>query len=174
VDEESPSTEAEAKGKPSQVPSWVTLGFALGALFVMALPKHAPDIPVPSAPEPPAVKAAPQARVTTIEAVFNDWGHLAQWTGSTTQVGLWDPGSRSFADFFEVLRVGDALYFRSIPALTRPPLKQGIPQECPLEFAEAGRNDAVQAEERADMGAISKSIRESFGPTELPKPANPK
>ena len=172
MDEESPST--EPKAKPSQVPSWVSLGFALGALFVMALPKHAPEVDTSPAPEPPAVKAAPQARVTTVEAVFTDWGRYAQWTGSTTQVGLWDPGSRSYADFFEVLRVGDALYFRSIPALTRPPLKQGIPMECPLEFAEAGRNDPVQAEERADMGAISKSIRESFGPTELPKPASPK
>jgi hypothetical protein len=172
MDEESPSP--ETKTKPSQVPSWVSLGFALGALFVMALPKRPPDLPVPSAPEQPVVKAAPQSRISTIEAVFSDWGHLAQWTGSTTQVGLWDPASRSYADFFEVLRVGDALYFRSIPALTRPPLKQGIPLECPLEFAEAGRNDSVQAEERADMGALSKSIRESFGPTELPKPASPK
>jgi hypothetical protein len=172
MDEESPST--EAKEKPSQIPSWVSLGFALGALFVMALPKRAPEATAPAPEEPPVVKAAPQARISTIEAVFSDWGHLAQWTGSTTQVGLWDPGTRSYADFFEVLRVGDALYFRSIPSLTRPPLRLGIPPECPLEFAEAGHYDAVQAEEKADMGAISKSIRDSFGPTELPKPASPK
>jgi hypothetical protein len=171
---EEESASPEPKAKPSQVPSWVSLGFALGALFVMALPKRSPEPAAPSPVEAPVIKAAPQSRISTIEAVFSDWGRYAQWTGSTTQVGLWDPGTRSYADFFEIMRVGDALYFRSIPALTRPPLKQGIPLECPIEFAEAGRNDAVQAEEKADMGAISKSIRESFGPTELPKPASPK
>jgi hypothetical protein len=38
MDEETPSKPLPEK--PSQVPSWVTLGFVLGALFVLALPKR--------------------------------------------------------------------------------------------------------------------------------------
>jgi hypothetical protein len=169
MDEDSPTPEPE--GKPSQVPSWLTLGFALGAVFVMALPKHPTEAPMDAAmPAPPALKAAAPARITTIEAVFADWGKYAQWSGATTQVGLWNPETKSYSDFYEVVRMGDVLFFRSIPALTAPVVSGGIPQECPLEFAQASRNQAPDAE-RTDMNAISESIRETFAPTVLPKTA---
>ena len=168
MDEDPPAP--EAKSKPSQIPSWVTLGFALGALFVMALPRRGPEAPEVAAPTP-VLKAVAPSRVSTIEAVFADWGRFAQWNGSTTQVGMWNPETKSYSDFFEVLRMGDALYFRSIPALSAPVAKVEVPPECPLEFAEPSRSDAAQAEERRDIGAISKGIRDSFGPTELPRTA---
>jgi hypothetical protein len=173
MDEE--SQVPEAKSKPSQVPSWVTLGFALGALFVMALPKPAPIERVEQAPpEPAAFKAAVPSRVTTIEAVFSDWGRYAQWSGAVTQVGLWNADTRSYSDFYEVLKMGDVLFFRSIPALSGPVVSQGIPVECPLEFAQSIRADPAEIQKKANLGALSKSIRETFGPTELPKPASAK
>jgi len=165
---EDDSPEVETKAKPSQIPSWVSLGFALGALFVMALPRHsAPDAPEPVAPEP-ALKAVTPSRVSTIEAVFSDWGKYAQWNGSLTEVGLWNPETRSYSDLFEVVKVGDSLYFRSIPALTRPVAKTEAPIECPLEFAEAGHAESFSMDKR-DVGALTKSFQETFGPTELPK-----
>ncbi|HZZ20773.1 MAG TPA: hypothetical protein VFE25_15470 [Opitutaceae bacterium] len=168
MDDDSPSP--EPKGRPSQIPSWVSLGFALGALFVMALPRRS-EPEVQAAPTPvPELRATAPVRVSTIEAVFSDWGRFAQWNGPTTQVGLWNTETKSYSDFFEVIRMGEALYFRSIPSLTAPVAKLELPQACPLEFAEAGRADP-QAEERRDIGAISKGIRDSFGPTELPKTA---
>jgi hypothetical protein len=172
MDEDSPAP--EAKEKPSQVPSWVTLGFALGALFVMALPKRPPDAVAQAPAELPALKAAAPPRLTTIEAVFADWGKYAQWSGAVTEVGLWNPETKSYSDYFEVLKTGNGLYFRSIPALMTPVVNHGIPTECPLEFAEAAHAEAFGTEEKADMNAISQSINESFGPAELPKPAIPK
>ena len=47
MDDEAPAEPLPKK--PSQVPSWVTLGFVLGALFVLALPRRAPE-PAPRAP----------------------------------------------------------------------------------------------------------------------------
>lgn len=169
MDEDTPTP--EPGGKPSQVPSWLTLGFALGAVFVMALPKHPSDAPMDAAvPPAPALKAAAPARITTIEAVFAEWGRFAQWSGAMTQVGLWNPETKSYSDFYEVMRMGDVLFFRSIPALTAPVVSGGIPPECPLEFAQASRGDGSEAQ-RADMNAITESIRQTFAPAELPKAA---
>jgi hypothetical protein len=169
MDEETPSP--EAKGKPSQIPSWVSLGFALGALFVMALPRAtAPAVPEPTAPVP-ELRAATPLRVSTIEAVFADWGRYAQWNGDYTQVGLWNPDTKSYSDYFEILRIGESLYVRSIPALTRSVAKLDLPQECPLEFAEAGQNEPIQGERTSTTSALSKGVRDFMGPTELPKTA---
>jgi hypothetical protein len=166
MEEESP--ELEIKAKPSQIPSWVSLGFALGALFVMALPRHSgPDMPEAVPPEP-VLRAVTPSRVSTIEAVFADWGKYALWSGAVTEVGLWNPETKSYSDFFEVVKVGDNLFFRSIPSLTRPVAKVEAPVECPLEFAEAGPVE-IFTMGRRDVGALTKSFQETFGPTELPK-----
>jgi hypothetical protein len=165
---EDDSPEVETKAKPSQIPSWVSLGFALGALFVIALPRHSgPDAPEPAPPEP-VLRAVTPSRVSTIEAVFSDWGKFAQWNGSMTEIGLWNPETKSYSDFFEVVRMGDALYFRSIPGLTRAVTKTEAPIECPLEFAEAGHGETFGLG-KGDVGALTKSFQETFGPTELPK-----
>ena len=113
------------------------------------------------------------SRVSTIEAVFSDWGKFALWSGAVTEVGLWNPETRSYSDFFEVVKVGDSLYFRSIPSLTRPVAKTEAPTECPLEFAEAGRAETFSMDKR-DVGALTRSFQETFGPTELPKSLPPK
>jgi hypothetical protein len=125
----------------SMAPSWVMLGFLLGVAFVVALPplkKEEPALlPIPRRVEPAPAPAQPQ--LSTIEAVFAVWGESAVWDGGTTEVALWNTDRREYSDFYEIRRVGDALFFRTIPKLTRRLIKHGKPQptECPLQFTES-------------------------------------
>lgn len=123
--------------KPSKIPSWIMLGFVLGALFVWALPRPREAARLISPPvrlQPTPAPVATPPRITDIEAVFAMWGKYAVWANDTTYVCLWDSASRTFADCFEVLRRGDELFFRSVsrPRNLRP--LDGIPPDSPLEF----------------------------------------
>lgn len=118
----------------SKTPSWVTLGFVLGALFVWALPRAEMTAPPPAPPAP--VVQLQRPKVTDIEAVFAEWGHFAVWENDLTEVALWDVDKKSYSIFYEVLRSGDAFYFRSIPRLTRPLLTHGLQSPMPLQFTE--------------------------------------
>lgn len=126
--------------KLSKTPSWVMLGFVIGALFVYALPprgrKAEPDASRRvEFVAPPAPRAAQP--LTIIEAVFAAEEQLAVWSDDTTEVALWNSRDRAFSDFYEVRRIGDARYFRSIPALTRHIIQHGKPRpESPLQFTE--------------------------------------
>lgn len=142
MDEDSEPTEREAPPKMSMTPSWVMLGFVLGALFVLALPpsKKPPPpslAPAPTEPAPPRSKPPPP-QLSTIEAVFSAWGDQAVWSNDTTEVALWNTDRNEFTEFYEVRRVGETLYFRSIPRLTRRVINHGKPppMECPLQFTE--------------------------------------
>ena len=142
--------EAQPKRRPpisqlSKTPSWVMLGFILGALFVSALPRKNPPVPKPIVLAPPEVRKAdekgpPRLKpLQTIEAVFPLWAHFAVWENETTQVALWDVEIGQFADFYEVRRVGDIYFYRTIPALTNRLLTHGapLPPNCPLRFTES-------------------------------------
>lgn len=142
-DESAPESGATpSPAKLSRTPSWVMLGFLLGAAFVAALPSPRkpeetvePPVVVPS-PARPAEPREP-APLTTIEAVFAEWGRYAVWSDDTTEVTLWNTRERAFSDHFEVRRVGDVYYFRSIPGLTRRVLTHGkIEPASPLQFTE--------------------------------------
>lgn len=130
--------------KLSKTPSWIMLGFILGAAFVAALPpfkkKAAPLI---SPVERPAVRPVPERakpkppQLTTIEAVFEVWGRYAVWSDDITEVALWSREERAFSDFYEVRRMGKVYYFRTIPTLTRRMLTHGVPMpKSPLQFTE--------------------------------------
>jgi hypothetical protein len=143
MDEEAESTERESPPKMSMIPSWVMLGFVLGALFVGTLPPLKKQQPAPPV-APPAFKNTPAAappalpQLSTIEAVFSVWGENAVWDHDTTEVALWNTDLNRFADFYEVRRVGDLYYFRTIPKLTRRIINHGkqLPVNCPLQFTE--------------------------------------
>lgn len=119
----------------SKTPSWITLGFVLGALFVLALPSRdeKPAAAPPPEPEPPPVRLERPA-LAEIEAVFADWGESAIWQNEVTEVALWDTARRSYSLFYEVVRHNGAYYFRSIPRLTRPILTDGVPTNTPLQY----------------------------------------
>jgi len=167
MDEETPSEPAQAK--PSQVPSWVTLGFALGALFVLALPRRAAveAATQPAADAVPAKAAKPAAppQITTIEAVFAAWEKYAVWSDDRTEVALWNVDTMSYSDFYEVLKVGDGYYFRSITRLTRPILTHGVVDESPLQFTETARQraDWMGEVDRENLKALSDAAQKSLG-----------
>lgn len=128
----------------SKTPSWVMLGFVLGAVTVASLPPWRKSKPAP-VPEPPPsavpapVQPTPQEppRMSTVEAVFDEWKAYAVWDYNTTEVALWNSETRAFSDYFEVLRYADRHYFRSIPVLTRRVITRGpaLPNS-PLQFTE--------------------------------------
>lgn len=137
------------RGKLSSTPSWVMLGFVLGALFVWLLPSR--ESPrrqdKPEAAQPPSApakaKSAPkpsappkQARLTDVEAVFFAYGDFAVWDANKTEIAVWNAERKSYADFYEVLRHEGDLYFRSIPQLTRPVLTHGTKTDLPLLYTE--------------------------------------
>lgn len=136
---DSPYSLAQSTGRLSKTPSWVMLGFLLGALCVYAWMRHqqAPPATITVQMSPPPAKVVAPSRLTTIEAVFAVWGEHAVWWADTTEVALWNTQEKAFSDFYEVRRIGDACYFRSIPALTRRIVRRGkeLP-ESPLQFTE--------------------------------------
>ncbi len=163
--------------KPSQIPSWVTLGFILGALFVLAMPKRAPVAPpMPSVQEAPprADVAAEPPKMTTIEAVFSAWDKYAIWSSDTTEVALWDPAMKSFSDCYEVVRNGSDYYFRSIPALTRPLLTHGVVDNSPLVFTETARqrSDWLDEVQKENWKALAEGAHDALAPSQAP-PAKP-
>jgi hypothetical protein len=167
--------------KPSQVPSWVTLGFALGALFVLALPRRAPaPPPVPSVQEAEAHEdpVAGPPRLTTIEAVFASWDKFAVWSDDTTEVALWDPGTKAFSEYYEVIRNGNEYYFRSISALTRPVLTHGVVENSPLQFTETAtqRQKWLDDVNKENWKALAQGAHDALAPSQVqpPKPADEK
>lgn len=128
--------------KMSKTPSWVMLGFFLGAAFVWTFKRDSvkPVAMVPSAAtvtEWPKSVLVPPPSLTTIEAVFADWGKHAVWEDNVTEVAMWRSETNSFSDFYEVRKVGDVLYFRSIAKLTRLVIRHGVPlPQSPLQFTE--------------------------------------
>jgi len=138
----------------SKIPSWISLGFVLGALFVWALPTPEQEAP-PAAnrdaapPSPPAARTTPPP-LSDIEVVFAVWGHDAVWENDLSEVALWDTETRSFSRFYEVLRNGDRQYFRSIDRLTRPILTHGVREDGPLRFTETEAMRAAWLREKRE------------------------
>src|SRR5258708_482017 len=88
--------------KMSKTPSWVMLGFFLGAAFVWGF-KHETEKPAPAAPVtltewPRAVRVAPSP-LTTIEAVFANWGNHAVWQDNFTEVAMWRSDTGGYTEF---------------------------------------------------------------------------
>lgn len=149
----------------------MTLGFVLGALFVLALPRKPEGVQPPApAAEPARAARAEAPRLSTIEAVFEEWGRYAVWSGDTTEVALWSPETKSFSECYEVYRNGDAYYFRTIPALTRPVLTHGVQADSPLQFTETLRQRQQWLDEvsKESQRAFMEGVHQSFGAPPAP------
>ncbi len=173
MDDDNPSEPVQRK--PSQIPSWVTLGFVLGALFVLALPRRAAvdpaARPAKEAAEDRPAKPAAAPRVTTIEAVFAAWDKYAVWSNDTTEVALWNPDTMSYSECYEVLRTANGYYFRSISKLSRPVLTHGVVDESPLQFTETSRQrqEWLGEVDRENLKALSEAARQTL-PVAAPEP----
>jgi hypothetical protein len=125
------------RARLSKTPSWITLGFILGALFVWTLPREDKRAAAAlSSQAPLQVVQLERPKLTEVEAVFAEWERYAVWKNNITQVAMWDTEKRTYSICYEVLRHGGEHYFRSIPQLTRPVLTRGVPENAPLQFAE--------------------------------------
>lgn len=144
-DEEPEKTYPLSPSKMSKTPSWVMLGFLLGAAFVWAFKR---DVAKPAGPSPvalaewPKAVTVPPSPLTTIEGVFAEWKDNAVWENNLTEVALWRSETRAYSEFYEVRRVGEALYFRSIPRLTHLIVRSGtpLPNDAPLQFTESEKH----------------------------------
>ena len=175
-------------GKLSKTPSWVMLGFVLGAVTVASLPpwrKEKSPPPTISRVEPakPVKRETPKEppRVSTIEAVFDEWQAYVVWDFNTTEVALWNAETKEFSDYFEVLRYADRHYFRSIPALTRRVITRGpeLPN-CPLQFTEteeqyrAWRETGRTTRPFGDRRPLSAFSPGETGPANKPQVTSPR
>jgi hypothetical protein len=153
--DEAEDTPVVPRSRLSKTPSWVSLGFLLGALFVWTLPREE-KAPAAFSPEAaPQVVQLERPKLTEIEAVFAEWETYAVWKNDVSEVAMWDTEKRSYTLCYEVLRQGGSYYFRSIPQLTRPVLTRGVPADAPLQFAETDESRRAwiehgQYEPRAD------------------------
>lgn len=125
--------------RPSKTPSWVLLGFVLGALVVWMMPRENARSSAPI--EKITTIQLDRPKATDIEAVFHDWGRYAVWDRDITEVALWDVDKKQYSIFYEILRRGETsrgweYYFRSIPKLTRPILTHGVRVASPLLYTE--------------------------------------
>jgi hypothetical protein len=156
---------APPPAKPSKTPSWIMLGFVLGVVFMLALPRKA-DKPV----EPPALRPVPGPataqrptvdRAVYFEAVFAEWGQRAVWENELTEVAFWNAEQKAFSDRYEVLRMGDRFFFRSILHFTRPRLTHGVPDDSPLEFTEpqARRDEWLRENSAENLRAFLEAPR---------------
>jgi len=128
--------------RPSRSFSWGMTGFLLGAACVYAhlrpppSPAEAPAVTSVAVAQTPAAPTPPRP-LSTVEAVFAEWGERASWTGNLTEIALWSSAAGAFAEYYEIRRVGGQLYFRSIPVLTRRVIRRGKEDpSCPLVFTE--------------------------------------
>jgi hypothetical protein len=136
--------------KMSKVPSWISVGFVLGALVGWTVRE-----PKPVSSEPArvieVVKLEPRPnKIATVEAIFEQWRHLAAWRDDdTTEIAIWNPDTNAFSEYYEVRRIGDAFYFRTIPRLTRKLVNYSaeLPSSAPIKFA--GVENAPRENRRA-------------------------
>lgn len=161
--------------KLSKTPSWIMLGFVLGALTVVTFPRKEPEPPAPAriAPAPRALSATPPTveRAVFFEGVFAEWSKYAVWENDVTEVAFWSAETKAFSDRFEVYRTGDRNYFRSIARFTRPLLTHGVPENSPLQFTEtqAARDEWLR-ESKAEQ--VRQFLDAPVGPA-APAPKRP-
>jgi len=178
--------------KLSKTPSWIMLGFVLGVVFVLSLPRRSAEVtegredvaealsPSAFAHQLPPAVLRQESDFTALEAVFNEWYSYAVWDGDVTEIALWDSEAGQYARFYEVLRapVGTrepgaaggtiTFYYRSIPALTRPVLTRGVSASAPLLFTEPDVLKEAWLRQRNEetWSAIQDSIRNLSAPRE--------
>jgi hypothetical protein len=177
-DNPSPRTYPMSPAKMSKTPSWIMLGFVLGALAAAAFLRQ-PQKPAVVPAAPPVAITPPEPEkprfpqpLSKIETVFEMFGKEAVWDRhETTEVGLFDSETNRFADFYEIRRMEGKLYFRTIPELTR---RVFVPEKAdpanPLQFTETEE----QFNERMERWRRANPLGEAFVKRTQPPPPTPK
>ena len=167
-----------ATAKMSKTPSWVMLGFCVGAIFVYAMMRQdqataPPTVSVHVVGPPRPVEPREAMPLSTIEAVFEVWKEHVVWFDQTAEVALWNSKELAYSEFYEVRRIGDIHYFRSIPKLTRRIVRHGkeLP-DSPLQFTETEE----QYREWREHGRTERRVERELRPvgSSLPNIAPPR
>ena len=127
--------------------------------------------PVERVPEPMTLVSR-LPRLTDVEAVFVQWDRYAIWEDDVTEIAYWNEETRSFSNFFEVLRSGDRLFFRSIPKLTRPVVRRGVEAHSPLLFTGVAEVSQPMSERAAPAPMPDQPV-ERPTPPKIVAPAQP-
>lgn len=168
--DEQPEDRAPTPAPLSKTSSWVTVGFLLGAATVWAYLSHqerlAPAAPV-TLSEWPAKKQFDRAPLTEIEAVFFKYQEHAVWERNLTEVVMWRGDTQTFSEWYEVRRVGEDFYFRSILHISanRRLITHGKPlaADVPLRFTET----EAQYMEWFEHGRFERTEEATLQPTLL-------
>lgn len=167
--------------KMSKTPSWIMLGFVLGALAAAAFLQQSSRPAVVAPPAAPAAAPPPEPEkprlpqpLSKIETVFEMFGKEALWDrNETTEVGLWDADTGRFADFYEVRRMEGKLYFRTIPELTRRVfVTNKTDTSNPLQFTETEEQYTERRERERRTNPLGEMWRKK-DPPPPPKAAMP-
>ncbi|MBK9991533.1 MAG: hypothetical protein IPP19_12545 [Verrucomicrobia bacterium] len=137
-----------SREKLSTTPSWIMVGFIIGAMFAYGVQREVArrnQLTPPPPPAPAPVKVEPQksaaaikdrASLAAIENVFTQYESQAVWRHDITEVALWNAETNKFSEFFEVMRSGEYYYYRTLPHLTRPVIRHNVNPDLPLRFTE--------------------------------------
>lgn len=144
--------------KPSQIPSWVMVGFVIGVLTMWAFQSRGPDkaeIETAQKVAGPAAEAVeilrgesnPMARedqpsIELVSALFDQFREYAFWNNRRTEIGVWNGRTLAFSDRFEVLVTEGRTFFRPIESFSRLPLEGYGPDDSPILFTETAAQRA--------------------------------
>ncbi len=153
----SSDAESAPASKPSQVPSWIMVGFVVGALAmwlfesgekasesetVVEAVAPAPAEPTTAEPLDNPLNMGGKPSIEVVQDLFAGLRDWAFWTDDRTEFAVWNSTTLSFSDHFEVIRGPDADYFRAIPAFSRLPLNGYGPENSPILFTETAEQRA--------------------------------
>ena len=136
--------------KPSQIPSWVMVGFVLGVLTMWGFqsgddaetvannepPTAVGETSLPDAPSDNPLKREGKPSIEVVQELFDDLREWAFWTDDRTEIAVWNATTGGFTDHFEIVRGDDTDYFRAIPRFSRLPLEGYGPEHSPILFTE--------------------------------------
>jgi hypothetical protein len=154
--------ETPAAKKPSQVPSWIMVGFLVGVVTTWLFQSQRDDevtetAPVVEAPAPESeASAAPEGPFSpqVVAAIFETHRDWVFWTDDKTEIAVWNGDDMAFSDHYEVIRTLEGDYFRPIDRFSRLPLPGYGPENSPILFTETAEQRA-RRERAHNPGAVA-------------------
>ena len=132
----------ETQAPPAAEPDTGAAGAAAAAPPADTAQQPEPPPPDTTTQASPLLDNSRQMTLFAIDAIFREWAVNALWEYDTTEVALWNPATGGHSTAIEVCRLGtDAAgyeyYYRRIPRLTRPLIRDDSRPHAPIIFTES-------------------------------------